>query len=355
MRSRIPSRLGLFGRRCRAAPGASPRRSRQHRPSRRRSTRWPPCRSSGPPRKRATSSRSSAGRTRARRSRRSPAAPMSRLRSPTAPRAGSSSSASATPSAARSTARRWPRSSRSTRRSTASSSSTRARSTPSRCRPSASASARSTRRRPRSSLPGRSTQVSPGCLQDRRQAARPHLLSSPTRPGRRRRAWSAVRARPTPPRSRLTSRGPCRRSLRGQHRHARRVSLHADLPTPASARSSGQGPRNLPQVVAAAGKIGEPLFDKSLDEAAAALADEVPAMMSDLDKVSLDLSVDPNTSGLTLDGAIQLRAAAPRGSPRRSPIGPSGRARRRRSSGVCRRTATRPSMVTPPTRRALPT
>jgi hypothetical protein len=69
-----------------------------------------------------------------------------------------------------------------------------------------------------------------------------------------------------------------------------------------------QAPRNLP-LVAAAGKIGEPVFDKALDEAAAALADEVPAEMSDLDKVSLDLSADPG-SCLTLDGAIQLRGHA---------------------------------------------
>jgi hypothetical protein len=66
-----------------------------------------------------------------------------------------------------------------------------------------------------------------------------------------------------------------------------------------------QAPKNLP-LVASAGKIGEPIFDKALDEAAAALADELPAEMSDLDKVTVDLGVDPNAC-LTVDGALQLR------------------------------------------------
>ncbi len=52
--------------------------------------------------------------------------------------------------------------------------------------------------------------------------------------------------------------------------------------------------------------IGEPHFDRALEEAAVGLADEGTALASDLDHVSFDLGVDGATC-LTASGALQLR------------------------------------------------
>jgi len=52
--------------------------------------------------------------------------------------------------------------------------------------------------------------------------------------------------------------------------------------------------------------IGDPRYDQALEEAAAALADEGAALVGDLDRVTLDLGVDPG-SCLSARTAIQLR------------------------------------------------
>jgi hypothetical protein len=52
--------------------------------------------------------------------------------------------------------------------------------------------------------------------------------------------------------------------------------------------------------------IGDPRYDQALEDAATALADEGAALVADLDRVTLDLGVDP-TSCLTAKTAIQLR------------------------------------------------
>ena len=52
--------------------------------------------------------------------------------------------------------------------------------------------------------------------------------------------------------------------------------------------------------------IGEPKFDRTLMEAASALADETSDLLGDLDKIGMDFSLSPS-AGLTMSGSLSLR------------------------------------------------
>ncbi len=52
--------------------------------------------------------------------------------------------------------------------------------------------------------------------------------------------------------------------------------------------------------------IGEPKFDRTLMEAASALADETSDLLGDIDKIGMDFSLSP-TAGLTMSGSLSLR------------------------------------------------
>lgn len=90
---------------------------------------------------------------------------------------------------------------------------------------------------------------------------------------------------------------------------APKTDVHAEVRfTPIDARYGGdirRGLAYLPNLVRAKG-IGEPRFDKALEEAAQALADEGAALAGDLDRISFDLGVD-GASCLTARTALQLR------------------------------------------------
>ena len=85
--------------------------------------------------------------------------------------------------------------------------------------------------------------------------------------------------------------------------------LHAELRfVPIDARYGADIRRGLGFLPSAARSqaIGEPRFDRALDEAAGALADEGAALASDLDRVTFDLGVAPGTC-LSATTALELR------------------------------------------------
>jgi hypothetical protein len=86
--------------------------------------------------------------------------------------------------------------------------------------------------------------------------------------------------------------------------------LHAELRfTPIDARYGAKIRAFLgflPTLARSQAAIGEPRYDQALGEAASALADEGAALVSDLDHVTVDLSVD-HASCLTAKAALQFR------------------------------------------------
>jgi hypothetical protein len=85
--------------------------------------------------------------------------------------------------------------------------------------------------------------------------------------------------------------------------------IHAELRfTTIEARYGSEIRRGLTLLpgLAASEAIGEPRFDKALHEAAAAVADEAKALLTDLDKLTVDIGVDGGGC-LTATGALQLR------------------------------------------------
>jgi hypothetical protein len=86
--------------------------------------------------------------------------------------------------------------------------------------------------------------------------------------------------------------------------------LHAELRfTPIDARYGAKIRAFLgflPTLARSQAAIGEPRYDHALGEAAGALADEGAALVSDLDHVTLDLSID-DTACLTAKTALQFR------------------------------------------------
>ena len=85
--------------------------------------------------------------------------------------------------------------------------------------------------------------------------------------------------------------------------------LHAELRfTPIDARYGSDIRRGLGFLpnYARTQTIGDPRYDQALAAAARALADEGAALAGDLDRVSVDLGVDPNTC-LTAKASVQLR------------------------------------------------
>jgi hypothetical protein len=85
--------------------------------------------------------------------------------------------------------------------------------------------------------------------------------------------------------------------------------LHAELRfTPIDARYGGDIRRGLGFLpnYARTQTIGDPRYDQALEEAARAIADEGAALAGDLDRVSIDLGVDPNAC-LTAKASMQLR------------------------------------------------
>ena len=162
--------------------------------------------------------------------------------------------------------------------------------------------------RPRQERPRRGGPARGGAarlLARRRQdGRRPHVRRRPCRrrgarpPHLRHARQGHRRARPLPgaqPAGRRASRaGRPRRAPLHAHRRALRRA--------ASATILGL----LPNLARLQASIGEPRFDDALEEAATALADEGAALVSDLDRVTLDLGVD-GASCLTASAALQLR------------------------------------------------
>lgn len=93
---------------------------------------------------------------------------------------------------------------------------------------------------------------------------------------------------------------------------APRADIHAELRyKPIDARFGSDIRRLLGFLPtgAQAYTINEPRFDRALVDAANALVEEGNALASDLDKVTLDVSVDP-TNCVTASGALEMRGAA---------------------------------------------
>lgn len=67
--------------------------------------------------------------------------------------------------------------------------------------------------------------------------------------------------------------------------------------------------KGLPILMTSQLSMGEPKFDKALGEAAAGLQTELTALIGDLDKVNLDIGVNPGTC-LTGSGSLELRGKA---------------------------------------------
>ena len=65
--------------------------------------------------------------------------------------------------------------------------------------------------------------------------------------------------------------------------------------------------KGLPVLVQSQASIGDPNFDDALLEAANALTVEAGALMTDLDKVTLDIGAD-RANCLTTSAALKLRA-----------------------------------------------
>jgi hypothetical protein len=86
--------------------------------------------------------------------------------------------------------------------------------------------------------------------------------------------------------------------------------LHAEVRlAPVEARFGGQIRQGLSFLpgLARMKAIGEPRFDRALDAAAAAVAGEAGALVTDLDRLTLDLRVDSGSSCLTASSALQLK------------------------------------------------
>ena len=79
--------------------------------------------------------------------------------------------------------------------------------------------------------------------------------------------------------------------------------------TPVEARYGGQLRQALAFLpgLARIQSIGDPRFDRALEEGAVALADEGKALAGDLDRLAIDLRVDSGSTCLTASGALQLR------------------------------------------------
>jgi hypothetical protein len=89
--------------------------------------------------------------------------------------------------------------------------------------------------------------------------------------------------------------------------------MHGELRFgPAAARYGADAKQQLKLLPTLAGSqlsIGEAQFDRAISEAALGLQDELTALIGDLDKVTLDIGVDP-ASCLSASGALQLRGNA---------------------------------------------
>lgn len=91
------------------------------------------------------------------------------------------------------------------------------------------------------------------------------------------------------------------------------ADAHADFRFSPLAERYGKDMRQqlkgIPIILESQGSLGEPKFDKALTVAAAAIQDELGALIGDFDKVSLDISVDP-ASCIKGSGQVTMRGNA---------------------------------------------